>query len=527
MQSREELRLTNSGITEIIDKIRNTAIENKFDKKEVTRIMLTLEEMLLKYQQRFGEDVDIVLEENLFSHKLGIKVKISSNSFNPFEMGSEEYSDILQSLLSGQGLALQWSYRNGNNTLSYSFRKKHKHSTVIQLFVSIFAAIVCAVICGLLPEDISEFISERIVGSLYDTFIGLISFISSPLILLTVTWGVYSIGDVTSLSNVGKRMIFRFLLMMCVCAVIMMAVLLPFYSLSSGGENQFVFSDFYEMILNIIPNNIISPFLEGNTLQIIFIAVIIGIAMLLLSEKTTVAAKFVEQTNYIVQLIMETISRLIPIFVFMSVFQLVQSGGIIALVSSYKLILTLIISSAVIVAGYVLLVSVHFKVSPKLLVKKMMLTFVIAITTASSSAAFAENVETCEKRLGIDKCVVNIGVSIGQTVFVPGMTILFYTLALYIAEYFGMEISFSWLVTLSVISMLLAIAAPPVPGGGLACYALIVSQMGLPQDALAMFCTLGIIPEFFATATDLSTLQMELVELSNSLNMLDRNKLES
>lgn len=524
MKTSEKFTLSNSDISSIVDTVREKALENNADRKEAIRITLALEEVLIKYQEHFGEDFQCTLIQDIRGSRYRIKVKISSLSFNPFE--ADDDGDILQNLLSGQGLALQWSYRDGVNTLIYSFKKKRKNEMVIQLVFSILCAGALSFICYLLPENISTFVSSGVVGPLYDKFIGLVSFISGPLVLLSVMWGIFSIGDVTSLSNIGKRMIFRFLLMMCVCAAVMMAVLFPFYSFSAGGENLIAFSDFYKMVLDIIPSNIISPFLEGNTLQIIFIAVIIGIAMLLLSEKTTVAAKFVEQTNYIVQLIMETISKLIPIFVFMSIFQLIQSGGITVLTSSYKLIITVILSDAAIAAGYVLLVSAHFKISPKLLIKKMMSTFVIAITTASSSAAFAENVETCEKRLGIDKRVVNIGVPIGQTIFMPGATVIFYCLALYIAEYFGMGISFSWIVTLAIISVILAIAAPPVPGGGLACYALIVAQMGFPQDALAMFCALGIIPEFFAVAANLSTLQMELVELSSGLNMLDVENLK-
>lgn len=526
MQNKKRYRLANSDIADIVDEIRNTAMENKFDKKEVTRIMLTLEEILLKFQSRFGDDIDIILEESLSANKFGIKIRIASNSFNPFEMGSEEYSDILQSLLSGQGLAFQWSYRNGFNTFSYSFRKKRKHSTIIQLFISILAAAACAGICMLFPEDISEFISERIVGSLYDTFIGLISFISSPLILLTVMWGIYSIGDVTSLSNIGKRMIKRFLIVMFVAALITVLVLLPFYKISAAEESVFAFTDLYDMVLDIVPDNLISPFLNSNTLQIIFIAIIIGIAMLLLSEKTTIAAKFVEQTNYIVQLIMETISKFISIFVFLSVFQLLSNNGLHLLLGSYKLFVTIILACAIILIIDGLYICWRFGVSPHLLIKKMSSTFIIAISTASSSASFTDDMETCERRLGIDRRIVNIGVPLGQTIFMPGSMIYFYCLTLYISKFFGTVVSLPWLFTLAILTVILAIAAPPVPGGGIACYALIVSQMGLPPEAVATFCVLGVIPDFIITAANISALQMELIKLADSLNMLDVENLK-
>ncbi len=526
MRTKNNYSLSNADISAIIDKTQETALTNKADKKEVLRIVLTLEEILLKFQSRFGEDCQIVLVEDIFASHYRVRVQIASMSFNPFD-SEEEYSEVLQGLLYGQGLAFQWVYRDGINTLTYSFRKKRKNRTLIQLFLSILSAAACAFICYLLPRDISDFITERLIGPIYDTFIGLISFISSPLILLTVMWGIYSIGDVTSLSNIGKRMIRRFLIMMFVCAGVTLLTQLPFYELHPLGNSTFAFSDLYMMILDIVPDNLISPFLNSNTLQIIFIAVIIGIAMLLLSDKTTVAAKFVEQTNYIVQLIMETVSKFISIFVFLSLFQLMLGNGVRFLLGSYKLFLTLILASVVILILDGAFLCFRFKLSPKLLIRKMSSTYIIAVTTASSSASFTDDMEVCEKKLGIDKRIVNVGVPLGQTIFMPGSMILFYCLTLYISGFFGTKISLPWLLTLTVLTVILAIAAPPVPGGGLACYALIVSQMGLPPEAVATFCALGIIPDFICTATNISMLQIELVKLADSLNMLDKEKLHA
>lgn len=526
MRTKTKFSLSNSDISDIIDRVQQTALSGKADKKESIRISLTLEEILLKFQSHFGENCPLVLVEDIFNSRYRIKVQISSPSFNPFD-SEEEYSEILQSLLYGQGLSFQWNYRDGQNALTYSFKRKQKSRTLFQLFLSILSAIICAFICYLLPRDIRDFITEQLIGPIYDTFIGLISFISSPLILLTVMWGIYSIGDVTSLSNIGKRMIQRFLIMMLICAGVTLLTQLPFYELHPLENSTFAFSDLYAMILDIVPDNLISPFLSSNTLQIIFIAIIVGIAMLLLSDKTTVAAKFVEQTNYIVQLIMETVSKFISVFVFLSLFQLMLGNGVRFLLGSYKLFLTLILASVVILILDGAFLCFRFKLSPKLLIRKMSSTYIIAIATASSSASFTDNMEVCEKKLGIDKRIVNVGVPLGQTIFMPGSMILFYCLTLYISGFFGTKISLPWLLTLTVLTVILAIAAPPVPGGGLACYALIVSQMGLPPEAVATFCALGIIPDFICTATNISMLQIELVKLADSLNMLDKEKLLS
>ena len=71
-----------------------------------------------------------------------------------------------------------------------------------------------------------------------------------------------------------------------------------------------------EMILGIVPDNFFTPFLEGNPLQIIFLAVLAGMAMLILGNKVGIVSLFLEQANAIVLLIMENISAFVPVFIF-------------------------------------------------------------------------------------------------------------------------------------------------------------------------------------------------------------------
>lgn len=183
---------------------------------------------------------------------------------------------------------------------------------------------------------------------------------------------------------------------------------------------MFDFSELFQMILDIVPGNFLTPFTEGNPLQIIFVAVLIGMAMLILGNKATVAAAFVEQSNYIVQLIMEAVSSIVPLFVFGSILTMVVGNDFSIFMHTYKLLPAMLIGDAIAMGAYLMLVCARRKVHPGLLLKKMMPTFLIALTTASSSAAFGVNMECCEKELGIDKRIVNFGVPLGQVIFMPG-----------------------------------------------------------------------------------------------------------
>lgn len=350
---------------------------------------------------------------------------------------------------------------------------------------------------------------------------GFLSAISGPLIFLSVLWGIYSIGDVASFGKIGKRMIVRFLLMSTLLLLIAACATVPFFTVSLGGSNKADFSDLYQMLLDIVPSNLITPFTEGNPLQIIFIAVIFGASMLVMNDKMTVVSKFVEQLDFIVQFIMKCFNSFISLIIFLSLFNMFigKNSGIGA--AALKPVLLAVMGCIVVMAVYIVIVCVHRRITPLIFVKKLLPTFIIALTTASSAAAYSTNIETCEKKLGIDKKIINFGLPLGQVVFMPGGAIMFFCIGICMAESFHVEITITRLVTLFIITLVLGIAAPPVPGGGLTCCMILITQLGIPEEAIPIAIAVQMVLDFPATAANIFCLQSELTELAGGLDMLD------
>ncbi|MBR2071797.1 MAG: cation:dicarboxylase symporter family transporter [Phascolarctobacterium sp.] len=520
--------LTNSNIDIISDEIGAFLDKCKVDRKDAMRIKLAAEETLLHYQEQFGEIQEVTLDCRKRLGKARIVISVPAPRFNPFKIKDEQdeslNSNVLRGILANMGIAPVWEYKDGENLIIFTPKKKPP-SQMVQLASAISAAVVCGGASMLLPDSVRIALSTRLIAPVFDTFMGLLAAIAGPMIFLSVAWGIYSIGDTATLGTIGKRMMNRFLIMTLVVVTLGVAAMLPFFPLRLEGAASFDADGLFKMILGIVPTNFFAPFVEGNPLQIIFVAFAIGLAMLILGQKTTIAATMVEQSNYIVQLLMETISKFVPYFVFGSILNIIMSDNFDALVKAYKVLPIMLLGQSIAVVMYLLLVTFRKKVSLNVLLKKLMPTFLIGLSTASSSAAFATNVETCEKKLGIDRRIVNFGVPLGQIVFMPGYIMIFIAPALCMAEIFGVSISPEWLVTAVIISIVLAIAAPPVPGGALSCLTMLFVQLNIPAEGIPIIIALNIIMDFFATAVNLTCLQMDLVELAGDLNMLDYNKL--
>lgn len=199
-------------------------------------------------------------------------------------------------------------------------------------------ALFCGLVSSFLPEKTVNFLSEEMITPVFDTFMGLLSAVAGPLIFLSVAGGIYNIGDIATLGKVGKRMISRFLWMTLIFTTVFGIAILPFFPLAGSGSSSFQLSELLEMVLGIVPDNFFTPFLEGNPLQIIFLAVLAGMAMLILGNRAGMVSQFLEQANAVILLIMENISAFVPVFIFGSLFNMILGKNFSVLLKAYKVL---------------------------------------------------------------------------------------------------------------------------------------------------------------------------------------------
>ncbi len=521
----ERYELAGPGIDDAGEAAYSFLTAAKVEQKDALRVRLALEEALLRYRDE-GTAEEFTLRCRRHFRAPRVELSLSGPSLDPTSEEDRPDSEALTGMMAQMGLAPLWQYKNGTNRVLFTPKRK-KRSLMGSLAAALVLAVALGYLCRLLPEAARLALSDKLVTPIFDTFMGLLTAISGPMIFLSVTWGICCIGDVASFGRIGKRMIAKFILYTVVLTVAAGAVVLPFFRMATGGGRAFDPSELMDMVLDIVPSNFFTPFTEGNPLQIIFVAVLIGIALLLLGEKVSVAATFVEQSNYVVQLIMEAVSSLVPVFVFGSVFRMFLGDEFRLLTRSYKIIPTIVLATAVVMVCSLALVCLRWKVGPVMLLKKTMPTFLIGLSTASSVAAYPTNQECCEKRLGINEKITRFGIPLGQVIYMPGAAVLFLVAGLCMAEIYEVPITPAWLLTALFICVMLAIAAPPVPGSTLTCYTLLFTQLGMPMEAVAIMTALNVILEFLATASDLFCLQMVLTDLGGSLEMLDIDTLRS
>ena len=524
-----QLELNQENIDKASEFVASFLKNNKTESKETVKVRLGVEETLLRFLSAFeeGKMFSLICKKSFGRTK--IIVSVSGQRFNPYSKSNsaEENSLFMRTALANMGSLPVWKYSDGTNTVTFSVTK-HQVKSWVQLIIAIVLAIIAGLILKAIPVSVSSFINQDIITPLNNTFLKLLSGISGPMIFLATVWGIYSVGDISAFSDIGRKLMGILFLSLTALIIVMGCATIPVFNLQVG-ESQAMsgFSSVFGMILDIVPGNILLPFTEGNTLQILFLGIVMGMAMIIIDEKTQTVALFAEQLNYIVQLIMSFISKLVPFFVFGSLLDIIMNDKLNEISVSYKLFAVNVAAAAFLLVFHLAFVCIREKVSPAVYMRKAMKGFIICLTTASSAAAFSTSLETCKKEYGIEESLANFGVPFAQIIYKPTVAFLFFSSAVFAAERFGITISVSWFVTAFLLSIILSIATPPIPGGTMASLSVLAAQLALPLDGIAVVLALNIVLDFIDTPVFVFSGHAMLVVAADKFDMLDKKVLRS
>ena len=519
----KESNFSNSNIDLACEEVGNFLAKIGVERREALRTKLTFEEALLEYQAKFGEEAIFKVRLVKRFSSVRVEVVVEGESYDPFDKPGEE-DDVIRSLLAGIGLAPTWSYKNGKNYIVIIPKKKPLSGTV-KMVAAIGLAVIAGIILNILPDGIRAGANDYVLTPVTNAFMGLISAVSGPLIFLSVLGSICSMGNMETLGKIGSKTIKIILLYMTVIAIFMTAFVCLFYPVKWGGGGASDFSQILDLIYDIIPSNLFEPFVTGNTLQLIFISVIVGLAMLVLSSRVNGVFKLVEQLSSIVQTIMSGLSSMLPILIFVLFTGMISNGNFGAILSSWKTVLVVVLTVVVCYMLNIFRIAIMKKISPALLFKKAWPTLMICLTTASSAAAFSTNVRDANKKLGIDKKLVDFGIPLGQVLFMPGFIAMLFGMSAGFTETYGIEITVPWVIIGGFTSLLVSFAIPPVPGGAMMGFTVVFAQLGIPMEVMGIALAINAITDFPCTSCNVSTWQLTMIDVADSLNMLDKETL--
>jgi len=184
--------------------------------------------------------------------------------------------------------------------------------------------------------------------------------------------------------------------------------------------------------------------------------------------------------------------KFMPLAAFCSILSMILKTGAQTLISVLSMCLVFIFGLAAIMLVYCLMLLVLGRLNPLIFVKKYAPTMIQVFSMASSNASLPLNMDACSKKLGVSPKVYSLSLPLGATMNMDGTCIYLGVFALALAQIYGVPVTGASLMSVAMSILILSIGAPGVPGSGMICLSVLLTQLGVPVEAVGL--VMGIDP---------------------------------
>ena len=332
-----------------------------------------------------------------------------------------------------------------------------------------------------------------------------------PLVFVSLACGASNLGGGSSMGRIGIKTV---LLYMVTTAIAITLALLVATMVEPGvGINLTSAAEYSAkeapsikgVIINIFPSNPVAAMAEGNMLQVIVFALLVGIAITKCGEAGLRIKASLEDWNQIVMRLVMMLMAIAPYGVFCLLVSLFSNLGFTAIADLFKYFITV---AGVLVLHYLLsygsLVQLMAGLNPIGFFKRLGPLMAYAFSTSSSNATIPVTLDTVERRLGVKNEVAAFTVPLGATINMDGTAIMQGVATVFIAQAFNVEIGLTGYLLVILTATLASVGTAGVPGVGLITLALVLQQVGLPVEGIALIIGVDRLLDMMRTAVNVT-----------------------
>lgn len=327
-----------------------------------------------------------------------------------------------------------------------------------------------------------------------------------PLVFCSLIVGIQGIGSVSATGRVGGQAVLYF------TGTTLFASLLGLFlpkalrlgtgitiELAEANVEATQFTSLMDTVKKLIPANPIASFANGDMLQVLVFAIIVGVAALSLGEKAGPFVKVAEAVNDISVKIVSVVMYFTPIGVFCSIAGVIYANGTETVLAVgavlIALYVTMLLYILIVYGGIVKLIG---RCGIRTFFTKAMPAALNAFGTCSSSATLPIS-KRCADELGVPNEISSLALPLGATINMDAVSIVMSFMIVFFANACGVEVSFSLLVVVLLSNTLLSIGTPGVPGGAIASFAALASIAGLPAGIMGVYISVNTLCDMGAT----------------------------
>ncbi|HDR7603912.1 MULTISPECIES: dicarboxylate/amino acid:cation symporter [Bacillus] len=381
------------------------------------------------------------------------------------------------------------------------------------ILIALFLGLVVGLTLNLAAPSIFEPLNQYAFNPLGQLFIRLIKMLVVPVVFISIVLGAAGLGDPKQLGRIGLKSISFFLVTTAVAISIAVTFALIIKPGAGGNfktdglkyEGAKTETSFVDTLLNIVPDNPAKAMVDGNMLQIIAFAALIGLGLAVLGKRVQGVHSLLEQGNELMMYLVNLVMKLAPIGTFGLLASSVGKMGLAGVAAMFKymivVMLVLIIHGVFVYGG---LLKVLAKESIIRFFKHFGPVMAIGFSTSSSNASLPFTMKTAQEKLGVPKAISSFVQPLGATINMDGTAIMQGVATVFIAQVYGVELTLPQLAMVVLTAVLASIGTAGVPGVGLVMLTMVLNQVNLPVEGIALIIGIDRILDMSRTAVNIS-----------------------
>ena len=381
----------------------------------------------------------------------------------------------------------------------------------------------------------SGFVNNYIVNGFFEVggqiFVASLKMLVVPLVFVSLVCGTSSLKDLSTLGRMGGKTLALYIGTTAVAITLALTIgnlFQPGAGADLTAASSFKSADapsLGQVIIDMFPTNPIQAMAEGKTLQVIVFAVLFGIAISAAGKPGERIAAVFSDLNEVIMKLVALLMNLAPYGVFFLMAKLFSGLGLGAIwnLAEYFLVLagTLLLHGLV---TYSAMLKGFTGLSPITFLRKMEDAIMFAFSTASSNATIPVTMETAKNRMGVDNKVASFTVPLGATVNMDGTAIMQGVATAFIAQAYNIDLTMGDYLMVILTATLASVGTAGVPGVGLVMLAMVLNQVGLPLEGIALIMGVDRLLDMIRTAVNITGDSAVSIIVAKSEGALDESR---
>lgn len=379
---------------------------------------------------------------------------------------------------------------------------------------------------GPLTAWVVEYIFD-VVGRI---FIASLKLLVVPLVFVSLVCGSAAMGENVKMGRIAFKTLALYLFTTAIAITIALTlanIINPGVGIDTSATANYVAATppaFKDVLIGIFPTNPIQAMSDGNMLQIIVFAILVGVAITQAGTAGKSTLVGFQTFNEVIMRMVTILMHLAPFGVFCLLAKLFTEEGFTAIfnLALYFMTVTLVL---VIHAGvvYTSIFSFFTRLNPLTLIKNMRPAMLFAFSTSSSNATMPITMNVVEKRVGVDNSIASFTVPLGATINMDGTAIMQGVATVFIAQAYGLDLGITEYLAVIATATLASVGTAGVPGVGLIMLSMVLQQVGLPVEGIGLIIGVDRLLDMMRTVVNVTGDGMVTTVVAKSEGLLNED----